>query len=141
MKELHSVDDVRRLLADVDWDDAIIRELVVQSPSYLSDDGYMVAPNAAPSLRLVVMSADSACASIELVADEVEEVAVSYGTDLSPTVTLVQGVFEIQLRERAPCSIRARRLRGRRLEPDEIRGWRAGLASSPMFDKSGMPPS
>ena len=138
MNKFQSVEEVETFFAEVDWEDAIIREVVVQSPSYVSSDGYVVAPDGLPSLRLIVISPDDACASIELVAHDVEEVGISYGAELSPAVEYVDGVFEVRLRGRMDSPIRARELSGRRLDSSETVGQKSGLLANAMFNASGI---
>lgn len=138
MTEFFTAEEAAAFLSEVDWEDAILRELVVQSPSYVSADHRIVAPDALPSLRLLIISPDDECASVELLADEVEEISVSYGMDLQPTVTLAAGVFELRFCDYGTAVIRARRLFGRRLDPEEAVGHTRGLEAPPMFGPRGM---
>lgn len=85
------------LMSSVDWEHAFIRELVVKSPSYIKDDGSVVAPDALPDVELVVATPSAESAAVRLRLEEAEELALPFRVDADIRVHVNRSDFEVRL--------------------------------------------
>ncbi|OCG00760.1 hypothetical protein [Gilliamella sp. wkB112] len=71
-------------LESIDWHDSFIRELYVQSPSYITKDGGTVASDSLWSAKLLIIIYDSVVSGVELFFEGLESFSLSANIDIEP---------------------------------------------------------
>jgi hypothetical protein len=128
------------LLYKLDWSHAFIREVFILSPSYVTGEELtVVAPDAKPTIKLMISCQDKIYPGIELVLEEVEDIYLSFQTDLEPigTVNERDGSVRLRLYEQESTCFQAKSLSYALLD-ERSWGWKVRYGTDKLFDKGGV---
>jgi hypothetical protein len=92
---LSSRSAIDEFLRRVDWAHAFIREAYLLSPSYIrTEDMGTVAPDALPTIVILITIPDECTPGVEIVFEKVKEVCLWFEGELDPQVNLRHDVIE-----------------------------------------------
>lgn len=113
-------EDLSALLSGVDWTDAFVKEVHITSLSGVTSDGrWVIAADAKPDLRLLIVTLDNKHPGIEFLFSMVEDLSLSFCVDIEPEgrVRPAAGI-EFYLNRGVGSVIRSRALQYRFLDSD-----------------------
>jgi hypothetical protein len=84
MIKINNENELKELLEKTDWHDSFIREAYIQSPSYISDDLYMIAPDEKWSMKIIVILRDQSFSAIEFLLEGIERISLTSNVDVNP---------------------------------------------------------
>lgn len=85
MKKIDSQEDLDVFVSIPDWADAFVRECYILSPSYIySISTGVFAPDALPTLKVLICTQDIECPGIELMFVEIENIVLIFNCDMCP---------------------------------------------------------
>lgn len=138
MIPINNVEEFEVLLEKIDWHDSFFREFYVQSPSYLTEDGGEVAPDAKWGAKLFIILFDDLFKGIEFYFKEARCVSIEHGYDIEPQIEFSKGYYRFQLSAYA-YPIVAQKV-SYRLYTDitEVQGYKTLYGKERFFDKEGI---
>jgi len=83
--KISDIDQITAFLKEVDFDDAVVKEVYFVSPTYFTSKS-IVFPNAPGHLRLVLITNDDKVPALEFEFEEVTQVYFSSHVDINPKV-------------------------------------------------------
>lgn len=136
MKKITSQNDLDEMLSIPYWEDSIIKEMIVVSPSYITETRGTVAPNSAPALKILIFTPEYSCPCLELLFVELVDMYCFFRGDLNPIGKFEKNGIFLYLNGEAFIPIQAEELYYTIHTPDYW-GWKNHYSNQTIFDKAG----
>ncbi len=137
MIKINSQKELDAFLAIPNWEEAFIREWYLLSPSYVCPyNQAVIAPDAAPIMRILVCTSEISCPGIELFFVDIEEIYLSCRNDLNPIGSFRSDCISFSFHDIDAPDIVSKFLYYRLLDND-CWNWKIQYGKENVFDKKG----
>lgn len=139
--ELRSDDDFQAIVNSTpfDWEDAIVREMAVISPSWIDNERILHSPDIKPSLVILFLDQSSHEPGLEMLFVDVTSIEIDFSVSFNPVLRNAKIGFRWLQDQTINCGvIEASRVYGRRRGADVLGRHMQFITSTP-YDEYGYP--